>query len=899
MSRTSMLLLSLVAWALVAGAWLPDKSARGQDRGREEQPRFEAAVRPILKVRCFQCHGEGGKTEGGLDLRLRRFIVAGGDSGPAILPHDPEGSFLLQRIRDGEMPPGDDPGKKVTAEQIVVVERWIAAGAPTVREEPEEITGEMLITEEDRQYWSFRPVRRPLVPEVRAWQRVRTPIDQFILARLEEHGESFSPDADRRVLIRRAYLDLLGLPPSPEEVEAFLADDAPDCFERLVDRLLNSPHYGERWGRHWLDVAGYADSEGYTAEDPERKFAFHYRDYVIRSLNTDKPLDQFVREQLAGDELLEPPYENLTSEQADQLVATGLLRMAPDGTGMAVPDQLATRDQVIADTIEIVSTSLLGLSVGCARCHDHRYDPISQADYYRFRAIFEPAFDFRGWRVPRDRLISLQTDGQRREAEAIEGEAAAIDERKREIEQAAVERHLAELMTEVPEEDRRAVRKAFDTLVRNRTPEQKQLLARYRRFNFNVGALRQFDREAFQRAQELARQAGEIRGRKPVEQFAHALTEVPGRLPPTHIFARGDYRQPSARVEPAELTILADGMQPLPVDDPALPTSGRRLAYARHLTDGRHPLFGRVLVNRVWMHHFGRGLCDTPGDLGTQGSPPSHPELLDWLACELVDRGWSLKQLHRLIMTSTVYRQALKRSDGLARLDPDNRLLGGMNRRRLEAEILRDSVLAVSGQLNRRQFGPPVPVMADSTGQFVLGIENNNAGIPGALIPLNGEEFRRSIYVQVRRSRPLSVLETFDSPTMEPNCLARTASTVAPQSLLLMNSEFIVEQSLAFARRLMGEVGHDPQAQAARAFQLAYCRSADVAELVEAARFIEERLKYFRAHPPIQVVLNEQTTGTGRLLSDEGVDVPLDPEQTAVAVFCQMLLSSNEFLYVD
>jgi hypothetical protein len=865
-------------------------------------PSFERDVRPILKAHCFQCHGEEAEHKGGLDLRLRRLMVKGGDSGAAIVPGSPDESYLLERLADGEMPPGDDEEKKLTAEQIAVIHDWIAAGAPTLRAEPETIPDGLLVTEEDRQFWSFQPVHRPSIPQVKHVDQTLTPVDRFLLARLEAAGHTFAPEADKQTLLRRAYFDLLGLPPSPEEVARFVADDAPDAYERLIDRLLASPHYGQRWGRHWLDVAGYADSEGFTIDDPPRPHAFRYRDYVIRSLNGDKPLDQFIREQLAGDELLAPPYENLARDQAEKLIATGFLRMAPDGTGGNVDDPLAARDQVIADSLEIVSTTLLGLTVGCARCHDHRYDPISQQDYYRFRAIFEPAYNLRGWRTPRQRQVSLFTDEDRAEVDRLEAEAKKIDELYQQELDKAVERVNQRLLADVPEEDRGAVIAAQKTPVRNRTKEQRQILIKYPKLNFQPQMVRVYDRPGFAELEKIAEQAKAIRARKPVEGFARALTEVPGNVPATLVFARGDYQQPKQRVEPGELTILSDSPEDeraIPDDDPALPTTGRRLAYANDLTRSDHPLLARVLVNRVWMHHFGRGLVDTPADFGALGSPPSHPELLDWLASELTAGGWSLKRLHRLIMTSAAYRQSGVRSIELVEFDPDNRLLGGMNVRRLEAEIVRDSVLAVSGLLNTKAGGEPVPVMPDPVGQFVIGIENANAGIQNAAIPMHGEEHRRSVYVQARRSRPLTVLETFDLPAMEPNCQQRTASTVAPQSLLLLNSEFVVDHSLRFAERIIAEVGHDPQAQALRAFQLAYCRSGDADELVDAAAFLEDRLAWYRAHPPVKIVSAEETTASGQSLLGVGKEVPLDPEAAALSVLCQMLLSSNEFLYVD
>ena len=392
-----------------------------------EGPTFEVDVRPLLKAHCFQCHGEAGEKSSGLDLRLRRLIARGGESGAAFIAGNPDESLIIQRVRSGEMPPGK--GKSLAAKQIAVLEKWIAAGAPTRRKEPESIGNEPVFTEEEREYWSFQPVTRPAVPTVAEMSRVRTPVDLFILAAMQAEGsdllraENYAPDAGRRRLIRRAWFDLLGLVPTPEAVAEFEREpeSSQDAWENLVDRLLASPHYGERWGRHWLDVAGYADSEGYTDEDRVREHAWRYRDYVVRSFNDDKPFDQFVVEQLAGDELVPLPHRNLLPAAQEKLTATGFLRMAPDGTASGGIDQAVARNQVVADTLQIVGSSLLGLTVNCAQCHDHRYDPIPTRDYYRLRAIFEPAFDPGNWRTPPARQITLYTDADRERAQGAHG----------------------------------------------------------------------------------------------------------------------------------------------------------------------------------------------------------------------------------------------------------------------------------------------------------------------------------------------------------------------------------------------------------------------------------------------------------------------------------------------
>ena len=664
---------------------------------------------------------------------------------------------------------------------------------------------------------------------MKAGASVRTPIDAFILAKLEEKGLAFNPEADRATLLRRVTLDLTGLPPTPEDTSLFLADDAPDAYERLVDRLLASPHYGEQWGRHWLDVAGYSDSDGYTDLDPVRPWAFKYRDYVIRSINADKPFDQFIREQLAGDEMIPQPFHNLSSSDVEKLTATGFLRMAPDGSaGAAASEQKVARNAVVSETLKVVSSSLLGLTVGCAQCHDHRYDPIPQSDYYRFRAVFEPAFDLEKWRAPNARLVSLMSDEDRTKANEIEAEAKVVDAERLKQQEAYIAEVLERELANKPEELRQPLRTAYQTIVKDRKPEQIALLKQHPTVNqLSGGSLYLYDRKLADELAKFTEKAAAIRKRKPVEEFVPALTEYPAlpAQPATFLFSRGDPDVPKEQVQPGELMVLAS-LRPISIPEKttSLPTSGRRLALAKSLTDGAHPLTTRVLVNRIWHHHFGRGIVSSLADFGKLGDRPTHPELLDWLASEFVARGWSLKQLHRLIVTSAVYRQSSAHSAEKDRIDPDNRLLCRASTRRIEAETLRDSMLVVSGKFNPKMFGAPVPVMLDEEGQVVIGVDTTDtAGRPsGKYIPLNGEEFRRSLYVQMRRTRPLAMLETFDLPRMEPNCELRNASTVAPQSLAMMNGEFTLSQSIYFAERVARESGADATARVKRAWLLAF-----------------------------------------------------------------------------
>ncbi len=639
--------------------------------------------------------------------------------------------------------------------------------------------------------------------------------------------------------------------------------------------------------RHWLDVVGYADSNGYTEQDAERKWAYKYRDYVIRAFNDDKPWDQFLIEQLAGDELLTPPYANLTAQQSDLLVATGMLRMGPDGTGDGAADQNVARNEVMADTIKIVSTSLLGLTVGCAQCHAHRYDPISHADYHRLRALFEPAYDWKNWRVPEARLVSLWTEDIRQQATVADAEMKDVTQRRNEALDKIVEETLTRELAKLPEGVQPLAKAARATPEKERIAEQQQLIKEYPFLNVDRGSVYLYVAD---RLTEFNKKWDELtdttRKKRPADDYVLCLTEVPGQLPPTKLFARGDFNQPRQDVAPGELAVLnSNGFAITP--DPARSTSGRRLAYARHLTDGRHPLVARVLANRFWLHLFGRGLVATPGDFGSLGEPPSHPELLDWLADDFMRGGWRLKPLVRAMVTSAAYRQSSARRDSLEAIDPENRLLGRMSVRRLEAEGIRDALLSINGRLSSKMFGPAVPVTPDDAGQFVVGVDTrDSAGRPtGKVVPLGEDEFRRTIYVQVRRSRPLGVLEPFDAPLMKPNCELRTSSTVAPQSLLMMNSAFVVEQSVAMAERIEREVSADLPAQFQRAWMLAYSRKPTEAATIAGVSFLSEQM----------AVVNQAAAAE-----------PADPKKPAtppgrlaLAHLCHALLSSNEFLYVD
>lgn len=871
------LLFAALAFLLT---FLPAVSAHAADVGEPfatQEVTYEKDVRPILKAYCFQCHGEEEELAGGLDLRLRKTIAAGGHSGPAFDAGDADDSLLLDYVESGAMPPQDD--QQLTPEEVTLIRRWLDAGAPA-GPEPERVPapGEFFITAAERDHWAFQPIT-PADPElIVGEQAVDNPVDAFVGQKLAEHGLDFSPEADRVTLIRRATFDLTGLPPTVEEVNAFLSDTSPGAYHRLIDRLLASPHYGERWGRHWLDVAGYADSEGYTDTDSLRPDAWPYRDYVVDSFNADKPWDQFVLEQLAGDELLgathaeAPALANSDVRAREKLTATGFLRLAPDGTGDKPMDPELAKKETITATVNVVSSALLGMTVGCAECHDHRFDPIPQVDFYRLRAIFEPVLDPTNWKTPAQRRVAILSAEQKAKAEELEAEAKKLVEEHDRIKEETVEIVFQRVLETIPEDKRAFAVETFNTPAKERTEEQKMLFTdELPMLNVSAGRLHLFlaryedGEELKEKYEKLLEEANQIRAEKPQPDQIRVATEEPQKVPTTHLFDRGDHNAPlPAPISPGALTVLEDQVPAVfPEDDEELPTTGRRLAFARSLVSGDHPLVPRVLINRFWMHHFGQAFVDSTGDFGSRAHPPSHPELLDWLAADFVRHGWKLKRFHRLVMTSRTYRQASTRSPEAEEIDADNRLLWRMPVRRLESEAVRDAILAISGELTSEAFGPPVPVTVDDVG--LVTVSSGPAG------------WKRSLYTQYRRTQPVYLLEAFDNPNMEPNCEQRTASTVATQSLTLMNDPFIVRQAKSFADRVARESGENASLadRITHAWRLAYGRPPTEDELQLLKRYVAQQSDDFQQ----------------RKLDD--------PERYALSSLCQVIFASNTFLYID
>ena len=799
--------------------WIADGAA--MPTARPHGPAVtDAQIVPLMLLRCTVCHG-GRRKEADLDLRTRAGMLRGGSSGPAVVSGDPQASLLVRRIHAEEMPPRRQlvsvSVKPMEAQELRMLEGWISQGLPEADPVPDVVTPEndREVSDSDREFWAFRPpvavlpATESLTPD--DLRRIRNPIDQFILLRLRMHGLTLSPEADRATLIRRLSFDLTGLPPVPTEVEAFVHDQHPEAYERLVDRLLDSPQYGERWARHWLDAAGYADSEGSQNEDRIRPDMWRYRDYVIRSFNVDKPYDRFLQEQLAGDELADYQHAPvITDEIYENLVATGFLRTAPDRTFAGITNFVPDRLEVVADEIQILGTAVMGLTLHCCRCHSHKFDPLPQRDYYRLAAALKDALDEHDWLGPQERHLKNVTTAERQVWDLNE---------KRIADQL---RPLQEERQSTQDEPRR---KALD--------EQIQRLEAERRPEPTIRAL--WSR---------------------------------GDPSPTFILKRGNYLTPGNAVEPGVPAVLSDRNAPFAVQPPwpGAATTGRRLALARWLTRPDHPLTARVMVNRIWKHHFGAGIVRTLANFGKTGAPPSHPELLDWLATEFVRNNWSLKAMHRLITGSATYRQSSLVSPDLLAADPDNLLLSRMPLRRIEAESLRDSLLFVSGRLDPTPFGPPDSVEESSEGLITVKASDKGG--------------RRSIYVLHRRTKLPTILEAFDSPQMGPNCLERGESVVAPQALHLLNNATVYELAGHFAARVRHDVGTDPRQQIIRVHETAFGTAPTSEEMTSVA-----------------AGLAQLTSRWQQALSESQSDA--DPALRALQNYCHAVMNSAAFVYVD
>jgi hypothetical protein len=797
---------------------------------------YETDVLPLLKAHCYKCHG-GEKVKGNLRLTTRGAILKGGDVGPAASLEKPDESPLLQAInyKDGlEMPPTG----KLKAEQIETLTKWVKAGLPmkdvgaaAAKHEPK--AG--VVTPEARKYWAYQPVRRPAVPAVKAADQVANPIDAFVLAKLEARGLSPAPPADRVALVRRLYYDLIGLPPTPEEVDAFVNDRSADAYEKLVDTLLNSPHYGEKWGRHWLDVVRYAETNGYERDGP-KPYVWKYRDYVIRSFNADKPYDQFVREQLAGDEM--PGYN------PDAILATGYYRLGLWDDEPADPQQALFDDY--DDIVATTAQAFLGMTMNCARCHDHKIDPIPQKDYYSLLAFFRDVrrySDTREVRSPNN--LTDITPPERRSK--YQGE---FRERKARIaklteEMAALE---DEAIRKMPAEDQRAAEANDRPQVVKKVPQflDEPKKAEYLRL--------QKERKALERKPD------------PSQELALSVHNCVARPPDTNVLIRGNPHAPGPVVRPAFPEILGVAPATISPAEKAAKSSGRRTVLANWIASRDNPLTARVIVNRVWQGHFGRGIVASPNDFGKFGTGVTHPELLDWLASECVDCGWKLKPLHKLILMSRTFQQSARSTSEGLRIDPGNLLWGRFSMRRLTAEEVRDSVLAVAGKLDRRTGGPSVyPKLSK---EVLAGLSMPDSKTEWPTSPPEDEN-RRSVYVHTKRALQVPILGQHDQADTDSSCPVRYTTTVPTQALGMLNGAFTNESAAAFAARLRKEAP-DLDGQVRRAIRLTTGRMPDDGEVKKDVAFVRQ--------------LKESAKLT---------------DAAALQQYCLLDMNTNEFVYLD
>ena len=787
-------------------------------------PVAERDIQAIFSAKCWVCHGRR-EQKAGLDLRSIAAMSKGGKSGPAIVPGNPDASLLVKRIAAQQMPPPalqeQFSVRGLTDDELEKVKRWISEGARPGNEQAAEVdpSTDAAIKPKDREFWAFQTPRRATPPAAAATGH---PIDAFIRRPL-------APAAAPGALLRRSYFDLTGLPPSPEEVAAYLADPR---YEALIDRLLESPRYAERSARQWLDAVGYADSEGGNNSDQARLHAWRYRDYVIRAFQANKPYNRFLTEQLAGDELFDyRAAAQLTPEQLDLLAATGFWRMAPDGTNSTEQNFIPERMDVIAGQIEVLGSAVMGLSIGCARCHDHKYDPLPTRDYYRLVAVLTPAFDPYHWLPGEFPCGGVGANCDENNTRYIIPKATP--------EYAAVAAHNQPIAARIQALEEEIEEKAKP----------------YRTGAAANAKLRELEmaHPDFKKAKAaLDEQIRKERGKRKPLPLVRALFDLGPDPPPTRILMRGDVSTPGVLVAAGPPSILSlPGMKPYRVE-PLPHSSGRRRALAAWLTQPDHPLTARVMVNRLWQQHFGTGLVNTPGNFGRMGSAPENPHLLDWLATEFVRTGWDVKAMHRLIMTSGYYRQ---RAGG-----------DGFPLRRIDAEAIRDTILQIAGRLDTKQFGPADPIRELKDGEVIT------------------DSRRRSVYITQKRTQPVSLLETFDLPFMNPNCVKRGQSVVSSQALHLMNSDLARENARFMAGRIADAAGEDPRAQIERAYLLALARRPTGDEL-------------HSAHSTLQQL-------QAQWLKALEADRPAEPVATrarwlALATLCHTLMNSAEFLYID
>jgi hypothetical protein len=841
---------------------------------------FTDKVKPLLESRCISCHGPD-KVKGGLRLDSRAAVLKGGEAGPALLPGKPGESLLLQAVmhskKDLEMPPKE----KLTTNDVAVLRRWIQDGAPWPAV-PTNAIADVPVKHGERlgdawtdprnpivklfggqrlDLWSLKPVKRvepPKPPSNKRW--VRNPIDTFIVAKLTEKKIQPAREADKRTLIRRIYFDLIGLPPTPEDLKESLADKRSDAYERLVDKLLASPRYGEHQARLWMDVIRYSDSNGFDWDEFRPK-AWRFRDYLVRSFNEDKSFAQLIREQLAGDERVDGAPRN--SQEQDCLIATGYLRMGPqDNSAASFNEQDRSRAELMADLTETTASAFLGLTMSCNRCHDHKYDPFSQADHYRLRAFFEPV------KFADD--LPLDTAA---EQEAIRAQNKATDEKIKPVQEqrdallASVKKKLREeRIAKLSEADR----VLFEAPQEKRTNELKDKIAALEKKvepkDKEVQAA--LNPEQKKQAEVFAKQLDELKKQKRPFTLGLLMVDNAEKVPVTKVLFQGNHKDPRAAVEPGFISILDPN--PAPVQKPNNSKStGRRLTLANWIASTNHPLTARVFVNRAWQQHFGKGLVATANDFGLAGARPTHPELLDWLASEFIREGWSVKSLHRLIVTSATYRQRSVVGESVAKRgsSPNTDSLvtdySHQNIRRLSAEQLRDSILSVSGLLKLDYTNGP-PIWPDLPAEILQAnpafLDDNETKTKGWYPSPKTNQNVRSIFLVQKKTVRVPFMETFDLPENSTSCARRAESIVAPQALTLLNNSLAIEAARALAERVRRDAGTDSNKQIERAFALSLQREPDAQERRACLALLQQR---------------------------------------NLAEVCRALLNLNEFIYID
>jgi mono/diheme cytochrome c family protein len=815
-------------------------TALAEPPSEEQLKFFETKIRPLLAEHCYACHGQDEQES---DLRLDTFagMIGGGTSGPAMTPGKPEESLIYSAVTYKDEFLQMPPEGKLPDEQIALLQEWINQGAPhPERDGPLTIQPRKgaIDLDEARQFWAFQPIVRPPVPDVDDADWARNPIDAFLLAQLDAEGLTPAPPADKRTLIRRATFDLTGLPPTPEEIAAFLNDDSPQAFEKVIDRLLDSKRYGERWGRHWLDVARYADSNGLD-ENVAHGNAWRYRDYVVASFNEDKPFDRFILEQVAGDLLAAlGPDDTLnpqpsTLNEHEPLIATGFLTLGPKV--LAEGDQDKLQMDIVDEQIDTLGRAFLGMTLGCARCHDHKFDPVGIDDYYSLAGIFKSTRTMETLkRIAKWNENVIASPEQLEEKRRHEEQIAA---KQQEI-ATVIERTKAELTTALEEE--------ASTETDGEAEPKKEITEE------------DFPEETQARLKELREELKRLEETVPELPTAMGVQEAE-EITDTRIHVRGSHLTLGRPVERGIPAVFTDAPLKISEED-----SGR-MQLARWLVSDENPLTARVIANRLWRWHFGQGLVPTPDNFGRLGEAPVNPELLDWLAIELRENGWSLKSLHKRIMLSATYRMSSRENPDNHAIDPENRFQWRAPVRRLEAEAIRDSLLAVSGLLDETMGGSMLHVknrafLFDHTSKDTTSYDSH----------------RRSLYLPVIRNNLYDGFSLFDYADSDVPQGNRNTSTVAPQALFLMNSDLLLETSAALSDRLFTEQPEDEQARVARLYELTLGR---LPESHETDRFLTFVKRFEKA--------------IGESSGEE------DIYQTAWTAACQTILGTNEFLYVQ